>query len=284
MSKKKTVRAQRHGRGRHERQRKYLMISSVCGIVLVVFVTLAGSLGPSLGSDRMKSLFFSPASPPPLPSPNNPSKEYIYGGGRLIATEEPNPLVAPANLVANTVSNIRIDISWSASPNAHHYQIERANNFGGTFTVLNSNVIGTTFTDNSVSSVSAYLYRVRAADAIGNLSATSSIDLATAIAFEDDPFPEAPVLTNIKAQHLIQLRQAVNAVRSLANLNATTWSQNPAQQNLTPIMAGDILELRTSLDQALGVLGLPTGGYTNSSLANQFIQKIHIKELRDRVK
>jgi hypothetical protein len=279
MSKKKPARP----KGR-DRQRRWLAIVSVCGIVLVVFGTLAGPLGASHGSRRLRSLFFSPPSPSPLPSPSNPSKEYVYAGGRLIATEEPMPLAAPANLVAGTVANNRIDLSWSASPNAHHYQVERASNLGSTFTVLNSNVSGTTFSDNSVSSVNAYLYRVKAADAVGNLSGPSNVDLATAIVFDDDPFPAAPVLTTVKAQHVTQLRQAINAVRSVANLSAATWSQHPLQQTVTPIMANDIGELRTALDQALSALGLPAGGYTNSSLAGQFIQKIHIKELRDRVK
>lgn len=283
MSKKKTARTRRRGHDKRVSRRRYLMILSVCGIVLAVFVTLAGPLGPSRGSRKM-NLFFSPASPSPLPSPSNPSKEYIYAGGKLVATEEPASLAAPANLVAGTVSNIQISVSWSASPNAHHYQVERASNVGGAFTVLNSNVSGTAFTDNSVSGVNAYLYRVRSADAVGNLSAPSNLDLATAIVFDDDPFPAAPVLTTIKAQHLVQLRQAVNAVRVAANLSAATWSQNPIQQNVTPIMANDIHELRTALDQALGILGLTPGGYTNSSLSGQGIQKIHIKELRDRVK
>jgi hypothetical protein len=265
MSKKKTVRS----------------ISTICGIVLVVFITLAGPFGPSLGFRKMNS---SPASPSPSPTPAIPSKEYIYAGGRLIATEEPSALAAPLNVVASTVSNIQINISWSVSAGAHHYQVERASNVTGTFTVLNANVSGTAFTDNSVSGVNAYLYRVRSADAVGTLSAPSNLDLATAIVFEDDPFPAAPVLTPIKAQHLVQLRQAVNAVRAAANQGAATWSQNPVQQNVTPIMANDIYELRNALDQALGILGLTPGGYTNSSLSGQGIQKIHIKELRDRVK
>lgn len=252
-------------------------------MVLLAAATVAGPWA-SFRSQRINALFFSPPSPPPLPSPNNPSKEYIYGGGKLLATEEPYPLAAPANLVASTVSNVQINVSWTASPNAHHYQVERATNFGGAFTVLDANATGTSFTDNSVTSVNAYLYQVRAADAVGNLSATSNIDVATAIVFDDDPFPAAPTLTLVKAQHLVQLRQAVNAVRAAANLSAATWTQNPLQQNLTVIKANDIEELRTALDQALAVLQLPTGGYTDASLAGVGIRKVHITELRDRVK
>jgi hypothetical protein len=151
------------------------------------------------------------------------------------------------------------------------------------YSVLNTNVAGTSFSDNTVTAVNAYLYRVRAADAAGNLSATSNLDLATAIVFDDDPFLAAPTLTPVKALHLVQLRQAVNAARAAANLPAATWSQDPVQQNVTLIKANDIEELRTALDQALGVLQLPTGGYTDSPLSGQF-KKIHIQELRDRLK
>jgi hypothetical protein len=260
------------------KKRRLLVIGTSFLMVLLV-ITAAG---PWAGSQRVGSLFFSP--PPPLPSESNPSKEYIYGGGRLIATEEPFPLAAPANLVAGTVSSVQVSITWSASPNAHHYQVERASNFGGTFTVLNPNVAGTSFTDNSVSAVNAYLYRVKAADAGGTLSAPSNIDLATAITFEDDPFPQSPTLTLVKAQHVLQLRQAVNAARATANLSAATWEQTQLLPSATTIMANDIQELRNKLDEALSVLGLPTGGYTDSSLSGEVIKKDHIKDLRDRLK
>ena len=265
---------------RRSKKRRFVLIGTCCLMVLLVTATIAGPWTSSLGTQRIQALFF---SPPPLPSPSNPSKEYIYGGGRLIATEEPFPLVAPASLVASTVSSLHVSISWSVSPNAHHYQVERASNFGSTFTVLNSNVAGTSFNDNSVTAVNAYLYRVKAADAAGNLSGPSNVDLATAITFDDDPFPAPLAQTVAKAQHLVQLRQAVNAARAAANLSAATWTQNPVQQNVSLIKANDVQELRTALDQALSVFGLATGGYTDSPLAG-VIKKIHIQELRDRVK
>lgn len=283
MKKKKTAaRAVRGRRPRRIKKRQYILIGSCCLIVLLTAATVAGPWASSRTAQRIQALFLSP--PPPLPSPNNPSKEYIYGGGRLIATEEPYPLAAPASLVASTVSNVQVSITWSASPNAHHYQVERATTFGGTFTVLDSNVASTSFTDNSVTSVNAYLYRVKAADAGGNLSGPSNLDLATAITFDDDPFPQSPTLTLVKAQHVTQLRQAVNAARAAANLSPATWTQNPLSGTVTTITANDIQELRTALDQALSALGLTTGGYTDSSLAGQLIKKIHIQELRDRVK
>jgi hypothetical protein len=220
-------------------RRGYVLVGSVGLIAVLGLATAAGPWRTSLSRTRVGSLFFSP--PPPLPPPGSPSKEYIYAGGRLIATEEPNPMVAPTNLIADTFSNARIDLTWTAAPGAHHYQVERAPNLGGTFTVVNSNVVGTTYQDTTVTSVNAYLYRVRTADAVGNLSTPSGIDVATAITFTDNPLTVGT--TPVKAVHMTELRQAVNAVRAAANLSAATWT-DPTLSTSVLIKAVHVTELR----------------------------------------
>jgi hypothetical protein len=220
-----------------------------------------------------------------VPSPANPSKEYIYAGGKLIATEEPTLLAAPTSLEADTFSNAQINISWTAPATApHHYVLERATQLGN-FTTLNSNVTGTTYNDTTVANLSAYLYRVRSADAQGNVSPESNIDLATAITFEDDPFPAPPTQTSVRAAHVLQLRQAINAVRHLTpTLGDYAWTQTSLTPGVTLIKATDIEELRTALDDALVILNLPHGGYTDPDLDGLLFQKYHITQLRDRVK
>lgn len=285
MRKKHTASMKRRWWSMRGNKRRYIVIGGICVIAALAFAAVAGPYSNSPGSRRLRSLFFS-APPPPSPTPS-PSKEYIYAGGRLIATEEPNPpnpLVPPASVVAATFSQLRIDVSWQAAPNAHHYVVERASIVGdANFTAINSNVTGTTLQDSTVMSGNAYLYRVRSADAVGNVSSPSNKDLATAITFEDDPLQ---VQGLVRAQHIVQLREAINAVREVANIGDATWTQaiNPAQPGTVTIKANDVEELRTALDAALLVLNLPSGGYTDSSLTNQFIQKVHITELRDRVK
>ena len=285
--KKKTVRPKRIRSKTSRKTPRYAPVAGLCGIILLAFVTIAGPWSSWLGTGRIRSAFFSPP-PPTLPPPGSPSKEYVYAGNRLIATEEPNPpnpLAPPLNVVAATFSQARIDVTWNASPNAHHYQVERASVSGeANFAVINSNVVGTTYPDTTVTSINAYLYRVRAADAAGNLSPPSSIDVATAITFEDDPFAAPPTLTPVRAQHVLQLRQAINAVRhTVPSMQDYSWTQ-PITAGSTLIKANDIEEMRTALDQALNALNLTAGGYTNSSLTNVLIQKIHITQLRDRVK
>ena len=281
MRKKKTARPKQRSRSDRKKTRKFVVVASICLIAMLGLATAAGPWRSSLSKTRAGSLLFSPA-PPSIPPPSSPSKEYIYAGGRLIATEEPNsnPLVAPTNLVADTFSGTRIDLTWSAAPNAHHYQVERASNLGGTFTIVNSNVTTTSLSDTSVTSVNAYLYRVRSADAVGNLSPPGSIDVATAITFTDNPITAGTTI--IKAQHVIELRQAVDAVRATANLSPVNWTDGSLTN--VPIKAVHIEQLRTNLDQALTALGLPVNSYTDPSLAQVLIKKVHVDQLRERVK
>ena len=282
MSKKNTKRPQQPPRdGRSAgKKRRYLLLGSIGLIAVLGLATVAGPWQSSFSRTRVGSLFFSP--PPPLPPPGSPSKEYIYAGGRLIATEEPNPMVAPTNLIADTFSGARIDLTWTAAPGAHHYQVERAPNLGGTFTVVNSNVATTSYQDTTVTSVNAYLYRVRTADAVGNLSAPSGIDVATAITFTDNPLTVGSTL--VKAVHVTELRQAVNAVRAAANLGAVTWTDPTLTAGTTTVQAVHVTELRSNLDAALTALGISTSAYTDPSLTNVAIKKVHVDEVRQRVK
>jgi polygalacturonase len=132
-----------------------------------------------------------------------------------------------------------------------------------------------------VSSGTTYIYRVRAVDGQGNYSAFSNSDIATTIIFTDDPLVVG--VTIVKAQHLTQLRQAVDAVRAAAALGGASWSDSaPAG---VVIKAVHITELRSNLDQARSLLGLSTGSYTDAITPGVTVVKaIHIQELRDRVK
>jgi len=279
MRKKNNRRSKQYRWNALSKKRK-LVIGCGCVILCLAVVTFAGPWSPLLSARRVRAAFF---SPPPLPSPNSPSKEYVYAGARLIATEEPNPLVlvAPSSVVATGVAITQINLSWSAAPNAHHYVVERASQMNS-FTVVNANVSGTTFNDGTAVSGNAYLYRVKSADANGNVSPQSNVDLATTIMFSDDPLQSQ---TLIRADHIRQLRTAINAVRHLTpTLQDYNWQQSSATLVGAPIKANDIDELRTALDDAMNILGLQAGGYTPASLAGQPIQTGPITQLRDRVK
>jgi hypothetical protein len=263
---------------------KYISVLVIVLMFTMALGTVVGPLRDTLGARRFRALFASAPPPPPVPPPGSPSKEYIYAGSRLIATEEPaGAPPAPANLLANTLSNLtpsQVQISWDASPGADHYEVERSPNLSTNYTVIASNVTGTTFTDTTVVSVTAYLYRVRALSAGGAASPYTNRDVATAISFTDDTLTAASTL--VKRNHLTELRQAVDAVRATANLPAASWAE-AITAGVTLVKASHIQELRTNLDAARSALQLPACSYTSIAIGDP-IQKVHFEQLRQCVK
>jgi RHS repeat-associated protein len=108
--------------------------------------------------------------------------------------------------------------------------------------------------------------------------APASLTLPT---FTDDPLndPQNPQKTIIKAIHITELRDAINAVRALLGLSGYSWAESVSTGNF--IKRSHISEMRTALDQALGA---PAGGYSAGLTTGLPVLAIHIQELRDRIK
>ncbi len=288
MSKKKSSELRRAAKRRRDKKR---LIGVVAIVIVLTCATMAGVWRNSAGVKRLRAVFL-PSAPVPIPSPGNPSKEYVYAGGKLVATEAPVTLVAPSSLVATTVSNLypaaaQINVSWQATQGAHHYEVEKTTNVNTNYSSVNSNVTALNLTDTNVTSnpVTAYLYRVRAVDANGNVSPYSNVDVATAISFEDDTLVSNTTL--VKASHVSQLRQAVDAVRAVtANLGPANWGGGITQY-VTEIQAVHIQNLRTNLNEARSALGLSPCSYTDNSveeLRASYLKKEHMEQLRNCVK
>jgi hypothetical protein len=240
------------------------------------------------------------ASPlPPQSSTPQLSKEYVYAGGRLIATEEPGngaPLVAPTNFTAHADATTQITLSW-ASTGAPGYLVEWSTNFAA----ANNGFTQRTTVDcaggcpNTLSytdtvpagTVTTYLYRVRSISG-AQQSAPSAFDFATTKSFQEQIQNQIPPgRTTVKAIHFLELRDAVNAVRAAAGLNAFTWSdpQGRVPANNVPILKSHMQDLRNGLDQALSSMGLTPQAYTDQGLPpGTSVQKVHIDELRQRTK
>ncbi|MDP2668718.1 MAG: LamG-like jellyroll fold domain-containing protein [bacterium] len=99
----------------------------------------------------------------------------IYDGG-----ESPS---VPTNLTATPAPSSRINLSWTASTDnvgVTGYRVERCEGSGCSSFVQIATPIGASFSDSGVVLGESYSYRVRAADAAGNLSGYSSVASATA--------------------------------------------------------------------------------------------------------
>ena len=164
-----------------------------------------------------------------------------------------------------------------------HYEVWRLGPTPvGTFVLIAPSVTTTTYTDSSFSAATAYVYKVNAVGITLLRSADSNRDLAYTKVFVDDPLVANSTL--IRAQHILDLRQAVAAVRLTAAL-PTTWPNDPSLAVGTLIRAVHVTDLRSNLDGGLGPLGLPITGYTDVPLvAGAIVRAVHIQELRTRVK
>jgi hypothetical protein len=117
---------------------------------------------------------------------------------------------------------------------------------------------------------------VRAVDAAGACpSEYSNIDLATTIIFLDESL-QGQV---IKAQHVTQLRQAVDAVRVTANIGPAVWT-SPLNQ----VSAIHFTELRDRLNEALPLLGFLQISPDPGIAQGLSVYATHLQAVRDKVK
>lgn len=201
----------------------------------------------------------------------------------LIIVSQPDEalaaVAAPTSLAATSNSSMQISVSWTASPGAASYKVERAQTVSGPFAIVGTPTTNS-YTDTGVSAGTTYIYRVRATDAGGNLSAYSNTAVGTAMTYTDAPLVSG--VTPIKAQHMTELRQAVNSVRQAAGLGGATWT-DPNLVGAT-IRGVHVQEMRDSLNQALSALQVALPSYTDPTLATgpsgTFVKKVHIEELR----
>jgi hypothetical protein len=187
----------------------------------------------------------------------------------------------PANFTATATSATSISLSWTASVGATpttQYEIARSTG-GSAFATIHTTA--TTSFPDAVSAGNVYVYKVRAIDTGGN-SIYSTPDVATTFVFADDPL--LPV-TQIKAVHVMQLRQAVNALRTAAGLSAATFA-DPVLSSTTSIRAVHFQELRTALNQARTPLGVGSVAFTDAALvpAATKVRAVHLTELRNGLK
>ncbi len=190
-------------------------------------------------------------------------------------------LDAPTNLSVTLTSATQVSLSWTAATGASSYQIERSPSASGIFAVVGNTNTATSFNDLTATNGNAYLYRVRAVNG-STISPASNLTLGTAITFLDTTL--LPQVTTIKAQHIYDLRTAVNAVRRAAGMADATWQDTTLTQVI--IKATHIQELRDRLNEALVALSIPTSAYTDATLTTgangTVIKKIHVDELRQR--
>lgn len=105
----------------------------------------------------------------------------------------------------------------------------------------------------------------------GNLgSPLSAVDLATTVIVSDDPLLASTTL--VRAAHITQLRTAVNAARTLAGLPLPTYT-DPSLAAGTLVKAVHVSELRAAINAARQSLSVPAIIYNDPPPAAGFLIK-----------
>jgi len=180
------------------------------------------------------------------------------------------PLDAPRHLSASYNGSAGV-ITWDAVPGATGYEVLR--NDGATLATSSPNT-----TDAAVTPGTAYFYLARATRGGTTPSAYSARELMTAVTFTNDPI--APMATIVRAVHITELRNAVNAVRTLAGLAPATWT-DPSLASLV-IRAVHLTELRTNLTDARTQLDLSPFAPAYPTLS--IVRAIDVSEIREGVR
>ncbi len=216
--------------------------------------------------------------------PHTITAEYPGDGTYLPSTSPGNThyvLLSAPIITATATAGNSVSITWPPITGADHYTVWRSTN-NAAFIIM-GNPVGAGYTDPTVSPNTAYFYRVAAVDAGGNPGAMSATDTATTIIFTDDPVVAGSTI--ISAVHLTQLREAVNALRAAASMGNATFT-DPSLAAGSIIRTVHIQELRDALAPARSTLGLPALTFTDPTLTQELtpVKAVHVEELRGGMK
>ncbi len=153
-----------------------------------ITLTWTGCFGSTTGPRPTVTV---PLSPSPCDITLTVSDGSLQGtDGVQVAVRDSTPPTPPTNLRASPVSPSQIDLRWDPSTDAvgvTRYRVERCTGATcGDFVELPTPPItGTAYSDVGLSPGTTYIYRVRAQDAVPNLSPYSNTASATTFALQD---------------------------------------------------------------------------------------------------
>ena len=190
-------------------------------------VTFGGAAGTVTASSSGSITVTTPAAP----SLGSVNLIVTTSGGTATSTFQYD-LGFPTSVVATGATATSVNVSWTAVPGANSYEVSRSADHVTFMTVGTTSA--TMVLDTTAAVNTAYLYRVRASAGM-TFGPFSANDLATTVIFTDDPLTAAT--TVVKADHVSQLRAAVNAVRFLAGLGAFSFADPTLTIGRTPVRA-----------------------------------------------
>jgi len=197
--------------------------------------------------------------------------------------------ISPPTNVTATGSGATVTIIWSAVSGADGYKVQSkvsSLDWADAVTVTGGNVTSTTHTPSTTTGV--VLYRVLAKSG-STYSGSSNNDVAWVGTFTDDPVGIPPSsYTTIKAEHITEMRKAVNALLDIGGQSPvyTTAETNPNNLRNLAVAAADFNTLMANLNTARGlpIVALPARSFRTTPGQHNTIFGTQIEDLRLGVK
>jgi hypothetical protein len=193
----------------------------------------------------------------------------------LNASDSGGASVPQLTATADTANPSTVHVSWSDPRNViiDHYVLKRGSTLSDMAPVV-SDLKVRSYDDSRPAGVHTWLYSVDAIPPSG-AALTSNRDIATTIAYTDDPLAPG---NEIRALHVTQLRQAIDAVRAAAQKAPGSWT-DPTLTGIE-VKAVHMTEMRSQLADALAALGITPAPYTYTPAAGIDIHAADVSQLR----
>lgn len=207
-----------------------------------------------------------------------------------IVVAVPRP-AAPANVVATANGTTTVTVTWTAASGANNYEVQRKI-VGADWTPAGTVHSGSlSFTDTPpVTAGGMVIYRVLSTAGSAYLppgnpaySAPSNMDFANLKPYTNDPLAGPPNRTAIQAQHIVELRQAVNALcdaAGSARLFTDAEVQLSALQN-QPADDAHYTVLMVRINNIRGTLGIAPASFRTAPAAGLLITVADLDDLRN---
>jgi hypothetical protein len=211
------------------------------------------------------------------------NQDFVLAVMNATVVDDANPIAPQLTARRNATNPFFIDLSWTPAVNllVDHYTINRGSTLSNIAAISSTTPGTTTFTDSRPSAINTWVYNVTASStSIPPLTVTSNNDYATTVQFTDVPVTSS---TPIRAQHITELRQAVDSIRMAGGQSAATWT-DPSLGIGTIIKSPHVSELRANLATAVAPFSFPLAPYTWTLFSGQKIHAADINELRNNIK
>jgi hypothetical protein len=187
------------------------------------------------------------------------------------------PAGTPIPVIA-TAAATNVQLFWTPVGGVASYKVYQRLTYAGAWQFV-TDVTNLYRVNLSMTNGTTRMYAVAPMYENGTIGPMGPPDIATKVAFTDDPVVPG---TPIRASHVTQLRTAVNAVRTFAGLTAFSFT-DPTLAGTAP-RAVHFTELRSALTQARNTIGMPVAFSPQAPETGTTILSTHIEEIRSGVR